>query len=141
MTDPTGTCNTKMVAVPVFPSLVAVIVAVPGATPVTTPAVETVAIAVELVLQVTIRPVSVLLFASFVTAVSDCVAPAVTLADNGLTVTVATGIGTTVTVAVPVFPSLVAVMVTVPSVTPVTAPAADTIATAGLAEPHVTPRP
>jgi len=112
--DPTGTCDTKMVAVPDFPSLVAVIVAVPGATPVTTPAVETVAIAAELVLHVTIRPVSVLLFASFVTATNGCVAPTRTLADSGLTATVATGTGTTVTNAVPDFPSLVAVMVTVP---------------------------
>jgi hypothetical protein len=63
------------------------------------------------------------------------------LAETGLTATVATGTGTTVTVAVPVLPSLVAVIVTVPTDTPVTAPPADTVAIAVLPELHVTGRP
>jgi len=138
--EPTGTWSTKIVDVPLFPSLVAVITAVPAATPVTTPPVETVATAVALELQVTTRPVRVLPPASFVIAVSVCVAPTNTLADDGLTATVATGTGTTVTVAVPDFPSLVAVMTTVPSATPLTMPPT-TVATAVLAELQLTARP
>jgi hypothetical protein len=124
-----------------LPSLVAVIVAVPAATPVTTPVAETVATPVALELHVTMRPVSTLPPASFVVAVSDCVAPTNTLAEPGLTVTVATGTGTTVIEAVPVFPSLVAVIVTVPSATPVTTPPDDTVAMPVLPELHVTVRP
>lgn len=59
VTDPTGTASTVIVAVPLFPSLVAVITALPRATPVTTPLAETVATAGALELQVTVRPVSV----------------------------------------------------------------------------------
>jgi hypothetical protein len=79
-----------MVEVPVFPSLVAVIVAVPAATPVTRPFASTVAAAVLLEAQVTARPVRTLLLASFIVAVSCCVVPARMLADAGFTVTVAT---------------------------------------------------
>jgi hypothetical protein len=61
---------TVTVAVPVLPSLVAVIVAVPPATPVTTPDEETVAILVALELHVTVRPVSTFPAASFVVAES-----------------------------------------------------------------------
>src|SRR2546430_677515 len=46
-----------LVAVPVTPSLVAVIVAVPALTPVARPVAETVATAPLLVFQVTVRPV------------------------------------------------------------------------------------
>ncbi len=54
-----------------FPSLVAVMLAVPGATPVMSPvAAFTVATAALLVPQATGRPVSVLLLASFSTAVA-----------------------------------------------------------------------
>jgi len=88
-------------AVPVFPSLVAVIVVLPGATAVTTPAVETVAIALFAVLHAMLRPVSVLPSASFVVAVSVVVWPTITFADPGVTVTVATGAINTLTLAVP----------------------------------------
>ena len=63
VTVETGSGTTVTVAVPLFPSLVAVIVAVPADTPVTTPF-KTVATPVALELQVTTRPVSVLPFAS-----------------------------------------------------------------------------
>src|SRR2546425_185876 len=56
---------TVTAAVPVFPSLVAVMVTVPVATPVTRPPVDTVAIAGTLDAQVTIRPLSGLPFASW----------------------------------------------------------------------------
>ena len=58
------------VAVPDFPSLAAVIVAVPAATPVTTPVADTVAIAPLLVVHVTTRPVNTLPLASLVVAAS-----------------------------------------------------------------------
>ena len=58
------------VAVPFFPSLVAVIVAEPAALPVTSPVVFTVAIDVLPLVQVTARPASGLPLASFGVAVS-----------------------------------------------------------------------
>jgi hypothetical protein len=54
----TGTAVTDTVALPLFPSDVAVIVADPEPTPATTPAAETVATAGALVDQVTERPTS-----------------------------------------------------------------------------------
>jgi hypothetical protein len=59
-----------IVAVPVFPSLVAVIVADPGDTPVTDPLEFTVAIPVALLLQVMVRPVSTFPAGSRVVALS-----------------------------------------------------------------------
>src|SRR5712692_3611657 len=58
VTDATGTLVTVTVAVPDLPSLVAVIVAEPAATPVTNPPVLTVATAGTLLAQVTTRPLS-----------------------------------------------------------------------------------
>lgn len=63
-----GDAETVMPALPVLPSLEAVIVAVPFATAVTKPDVETVAIPMLLELHVMTRPVSTLVFASLVTA-------------------------------------------------------------------------
>ena len=57
-------------AVPLLPSLVAVIVTDPAATPVTSPLALTVAIAVLLLAQVTVRPDSALPAESFGVAVS-----------------------------------------------------------------------
>src|SRR2546421_250251 len=113
-----------MADVPLFPSLAAVIVAEPGAFAVTRPLAFTVAIAVSLDDQVTARPESGLPFASFGVAVSCTVCPTCPLADDGVTVTEATGTGALVTVivAVPLFPSLVAVIVAEPAPRPVTSP-------------------
>src|SRR5438552_13508807 len=58
VTDATGTCLTVMAAVPLWPSLVAVIVAEPAATAVTTPLARTDATAGALLAHVTERPVS-----------------------------------------------------------------------------------
>ena len=55
-----GGAVTVMVAVPVRPSLVAVMVAEPAATPVTSPLAETVATPLALVVHATGRPVSTL---------------------------------------------------------------------------------
>ena len=61
---------TVMDDVPLFPSLVAVIVADPGVTPETSPELLTVATDVLLLDQVTVRPESVAPFASFGVAMS-----------------------------------------------------------------------
>src|SRR5437773_10135598 len=82
---------TVMEEVPVLPSLVAVIVAEPAATPVTSPLPFTVANAMASLDQVTARPERGAPFASFGIAVSGSVLPACTLADAGVTPTVATG--------------------------------------------------
>src|SRR5436190_2243475 len=122
VTLPTGIAITVTDDDPDFPSLVAVTVAVPGVTPVTTPVVDTVATAVLLELHVTTRPVSTAPLASFSVAVSAPVCPTMIELVAGETATVATGAGVTVTAEVPDFPSLVAVIVAVPGATPVTTP-------------------
>src|SRR3989440_7739768 len=86
-----GGTATVIVALPLRPSLVAVIVAEPVVTPVTSPTALTVATAPALPLHVTVRPLSTLPLASFSTALSCSVCPAVTLPVGGLTVTAATG--------------------------------------------------
>src|SRR2546429_3697909 len=106
---------TVTAAVPLWPSLVAVIVTgPPAATPLTSPLPFTLAIALLLDCQVTTRPVNGLPFASLGVAVSCTVLPTATPAVAGVTVTDATGTGVTVMAAVPFWPSLVAVIVTGP---------------------------
>src|SRR3989454_12315480 len=123
---------TLMAAVPLCPSLVAVIVADPAPAPLTSPLPLTVATAVLLLPHVTTRPGRAVPFASRGVAVSCTVAPCGTLADAGVTVTDATGTFDTVTTAVPLCPSLVAVIVAVPVATAVTSPLPFTLATAPL---------
>src|SRR5438552_497572 len=130
-----------MAELPLCPSDVAVIVAAPATTPLTSPLPLTVATAVLSLDQVTVRPVSVLPFASLRVAVSCTVWPAGTDAVAGLTVTDATGTLVTKIAAVPLFPSLVAVSVAEPTATPVACPAPFTVATAGLLLDQVTVRP
>jgi hypothetical protein len=139
----TGASVTVIEDVPIFVSLVAVIVTgPPAAIPVTKPVASTVATALLLEDHVTVRPVSTVPFASLATAVSCCVPPTATLAVPGVTVTVATGARITVIEDVPVLVSLVAVIVAgPPAVTPVTRPVEDTLATALLLELHVIVRP
>src|SRR5439155_1349285 len=135
---------TVMAEVPVLPSLVAVMVAGPAATPVTSPLPFTVANAVALLDQDTARPGRAVPFASLGVAVSWTVLPASTLADAGVTVTEATGTtGTSTTVIgeVPVLPSLVAVIVAGPAATPVTSPLPFTVANAVASLDQVTARP
>jgi hypothetical protein len=141
VTVATGTGTTATVAVPLLPSLLAVIVTVPGATPVTTPPGDTVATAGALVAHVTVRPVRVLPLASLVVALSVTLLCTQTVAVSGLTVTVATGTGVTVTVAVAVRPSIVAVMIAVPGARALTSPPSDTVAAFALELDHVTARP
>jgi hypothetical protein len=142
-----GGAVTVMAAVPLFPSLVAVIVADPAATPVTSPVEETVAAPALEVVHVTARPVSTVPPASRSVACSCVVCPACTLAEDGATVTVATGGGggggaaVTVIAAVPLWPSLVAVIVAEPAPAPLTRPAVETVATEGFDVDQVTTRP
>jgi hypothetical protein len=143
VTDATGAGVTVIVADPLLPSLVALIIAgPPAATPATMPlAAFTVATVVLFELQVIERPVSTLLLASFVVAVSCWPAPPATrVSEAGLTVTVATGTSVTVMAAVPFFPSDEAVIVAVPTDTAVTSPLASTDA-AALSDAQVTVRP
>jgi hypothetical protein len=102
---------TVTVAVPVFPSLVAVIVAEPGDTPVTSPVAETVAIPGEPDVNEIGRPVSTLPWSSVTTAESCNVWPVITLPWPGEMITELTGFGLTLTADVPAAPSLVAVIV------------------------------
>src|SRR3989442_1100641 len=111
---------TVMADVPLCASLVAVIVAEPAATPLTSPLPFTPATDVLLLDHVTTRPVSGLPLASFGVAVSCTVWPTDTLVDAGVTVTEATGTCTTVMAALPLRPSLLAAIL---------APAADNTGT------------
>ena len=131
---------TVIVEEPLLPDDVAVIVAVPAATPVTMPAALTVAVAELLVDQVTVWPVITFPCASFTVAESATVAPTFIDAVGGATVTVVTtgGADVTVTLEVPVFPAHVAVTVAEPAATPLTKPLALTVATFALLVVHVT---
>src|SRR2546422_6177688 len=91
-TDATGTAFTVTAELPLFPSLVAVMVTgPPAALPVTRPFASTVARLASLVTHVMVRPVSALPAASFGVAVSCSVVPTTTLAGEGVTSTEATG--------------------------------------------------
>src|SRR3989441_1042338 len=142
-TDATGVRVTVIADVPLFPSAAAVIATGPPAPfPVTRPFASTVATVASAVCQLTTRPVSGLPFASFGVAVSCSVASTTILPVGGVTSTDATGMGVTVTADAPLFPSLVAVMVTgPPTVFPVTRPFASTVAIAASAVCQVTTRP
>ena len=114
-TDDTGTSATVIAAVPDFPSLVAVTVAVPFPVAVTRPVGDTVATAPFDDCQVTVRPVNVAPAASFVVAVNCWVWVTSKLATAGASDTVATGTGRTVTATVTDLPSLVAVIEAAPA--------------------------
>src|SRR5213592_3759799 len=131
---------TLIAELPLLPSEVAVIVADPATSPVTSPLPFTLATAAALLAHVTTRPDSAFPLASFGVAASCTVPPTVKLADAGVTVTDATT-AFTVMAADPVLPSLVAVTVAGPALTPVTRPVVDTVATVGVPEVHVTTRP
>ena len=137
----TGTGDTVTAAVALCPSLVAVMVAVPGATAVTRPLADTVATPVADEVQLTARPVSTSLLAARVTAVPCVVCPTSSAEDANVSDTLATGVGLTVSVASPTMLSTVARITAVPLVSAVTTPAAETVATAGLLLLQATGRP
>src|SRR6266566_4169140 len=141
VTDATGTLETVTVAVPLCPSLVAVIIADPAVIPLASPVALTAATAALLLAQVIVRPVRTFPAESLVVAESWTVAPSSTLAVAGVSVTDATGTVATVTAAVPLCPSLAAVIVAAPTPIDVTSPLAFTVATPALLLAHVTVRP
>src|SRR6266516_7747077 len=140
LTDATG-AMTVIAVLPLLPSLVAVMVAVPAASAVTSPLPFTVATPGASLDQVIVRPESGFPLASSSVAVSCCVAPAYIDAVAGLTLTEATGTGFTVIAAAALFPSLVAVMFAEPAATAVTSPLASTVATPAASVDHVMTRP
>src|SRR3989449_400880 len=133
--------TTVMVAVPDWPSLVAVMVAEPTVAPLTRPLGLTVATVVLPLAHATARPDSGLPLPSFGVAVSWTVLPSLTDADAGVTATEATGTNVTVMAEVPLFPSDVAVIVADPAPTPVTRPLPVTLATPVLLLDQLTVRP
>src|SRR5439155_603759 len=136
-TEATGTGVTVTAAVPPLPSLVAE----PAATRATRPLALTAATLVLPLAHVTVRPVSVPPAESFGVAVSCTVCPTVRLAVAGEIATEATGTVVTVSAAVLLLPSLVAVIVAEPAVTPATRPLPLMVATLVLLPVHVTIRP
>src|SRR6266852_4534421 len=139
--QPGGSPCTVTVALPLCPSLVAVIVADPAAAPVTKPLPFTVATDVLLLDHVTVRPESGFPLASFGVAVSCTVPLTWTDADGGLTLTDATGTLVTVMLALPLCPSLVAVIVAEPVANAVMSPLASTLATLDWLDDQSTARP
>ena len=113
---------TVTVAEPDFPSLVAVIDAVPSAAAVTVPLSSTDAIEGLDEVHVVARPVRMLFPASLSTAEARVVLPCSTEAAPRVTATVATDGGFTRMVAVACWPPLEAVIVVDPTDTPVTSP-------------------
>jgi hypothetical protein len=118
-----------------------VITALPVATPVTTPALDTFATPALSVVKVIGRPVSTVPSAASVDAVSVAVAPGASATLSGASETPATGTGVTETVALPDLPPLVAVIVALPTDRPVTTPVGETVATVRLLELHVMEAP
>src|SRR6266566_602375 len=135
LTDATGTM-TVIAALPLLPSLAAVMLAVPAASAVTSPLPFTVATPGASLDQVIVRPESGLPLAWSGVAVSCWVPPTTIVAAVGLTVSDATGI-VTVTAAVALLPSLVAVTFAEPAATAVTSPLASTVATPAASVDHV----
>src|SRR5204863_9228971 len=121
-TEATRTGVTVTAALLALPSLVAVIVAEPAVTLATRPLPLTVATLGLPLVHVTIRPVSVPPAESFGVAVSCTVCPTVRLVVAGEIATEATGTVVTMRAAVLHLPSLVAVIVAEPAVTPATRP-------------------
>ena len=110
---PDAAC-TVTVDVPVFPWLVAVMLAVPCATPTTYPRVLTPATPGALLAQAIVAPPTAFPFESFGVAVS-CTPPYIWIvAVAGATSIEATGTVATVMAEAPLFPSLVAVTLTGP---------------------------
>jgi len=143
LTDATGTAVMVSVALPVMPSLVAVIVLVPTealALTAMAPVAEMVTLGLELA-HVTGRPRRITPVAENVVAVAWVEPPITTDVAASETPTVATGATLTVTVAKPVRPSLVAIMSALPTATAVTTPVLDTVAIAPFDDDHTIVRP
>src|SRR5688500_16666291 len=131
-----GGAVTVRICEPVLPSPVAMIEAVPAVTALTAPLCDTVATLVFELDQINDTPPIGLPLASRATAVAEVDPPLSTDVLPSCTVTVATVGGSgvsddTVIGSTPVFPSLVAEIVTDPPPTAVTTPVTETVATVG----------
>jgi hypothetical protein len=127
-------------AVPLTPSLVAVMVTAPALSPVTRPVLDTTATASLLEPHPTTR--SVRMVAPDLTVAESCTdAPTPMLLDGGATVTLVTARRLTLTVADPVLPSIVAKITALPAPTAVTTPVCETVATDGAPDVHDAGRP
>jgi len=141
-TDLIVAVSTVIVAVPTTAAgadapVVALIVAVPGATATTSPALVTVATAVLLEAHVTVLVRFLVVLLSYEpVATSACVVLAGSVVVPGVTA-IEVRVARTVTFAVPLIVPLVAVSVADPGPTVVTSPAALTVATAALLVVHV----
>ncbi len=124
----TGTCETVIEATPVCPSQLALMIAPPAATAVTSPPAVTVATVVLLDDHVTGRPDSTCPSASSASAPSCSVSPTSIEWFVDERRTAATGAGSTVTVESASLPSALAAIRTVPTLRPVTTPPSDTAA-------------
>jgi hypothetical protein len=117
---------TRKASDPTIPSLDAEMTAVPAATPVTTPVLETDATLGAELDHVMVRPVRTRPCPSFSVAVAVVDWPTASVVDGALTVTDDTGAtgvdDATVNVIDPLFPSLVAVTIALPAPSAVTAP-------------------
>jgi hypothetical protein len=113
--------TTPIVAEPLRPLLVAMMLASPRPTPVTTPAGDTLATPVLLDDHVTAGSVTVFPDASLRVVDAWILNPMESPGCGSVTITSET-FARTVTVALPLFPSLVAVMVALPTLTAVTMP-------------------
>ena len=124
-----GVAVTVNVVLPDFPSLVAMMFAVPTAIDVTAPVADTRAIVVSLEPHVTTRPLSVFPFASCSVALAWVPEPATTDAAANETLTVATGAGAASAIETgtdSVMPPVDAVTVALPALRAVTIPADET---------------
>ena len=102
---------------------------------------ETVATEPGVLVQLMVRSVTTVPLTSLTVADMTFDPDVVTESPSGATDTDPTGALIERSVFAPLFPSLVAVIVVLPAVTPVTRPAAVTVATAVLLDCHVTVRP
>jgi len=105
LTLATGTGVTVIAAVPAIPSDVALMLAVPTATVVTSPVALTVATVGALLLHMMVRPVRTAPAASRGLAVSCCVVPSTKLAVAGVTLTLATLAGVTLALSEQAIPN------------------------------------
>ena len=109
-----------------LPAVAVMVTGPPTASPVTLPVWSTEAIAELLLVQVTVLSVA---FSGNTVAFNCRVLPSITVAVVLSRVTLSTGIESTVMVHSAVRPSIVAVIVAVPTLTPVTLPVLSTVAT------------
>ena len=129
-TDATAIALTVTAAVVDLPSLVAVTLAAPGATAVTWPVLSTMATDALLLRHDTTRPDSAAPFASTTVEFRSPCCPTVSSSSLGDSRTAATGVGATVSVATALFPCSVAAMLALPTLSAVTTPFCETVATA-----------